>query len=188
MGGCFPGGLEGKSVCLQCRRPGFNPWVGKIPWRRKWQPTPVLLPGKSHGRRTLVGYSPWGHKESDTTERWHTFPFFKKGISLWTYIYLWLIHADVWQKPTQYCKVIILQLKINFLKQNSLWFTGGSAFLFYAGLQLIGWGPATLGRAICFIQSTDLNINPIQKHSHRHIQRWCLTKCLDNPDLSQDDT
>ena len=48
------------NVCLQCGRPGFNPWVGKIPWRRKWQSTPVLLPGKSHGQRSLVGYSPWG--------------------------------------------------------------------------------------------------------------------------------
>ena len=52
-------------------RPGFNPWVGKISWRRKWQPTPVFLPGKSHGRRSLVGYSLWGHKESDTTELCH---------------------------------------------------------------------------------------------------------------------
>ena len=43
-------------------------WVGKIPWRRKWQSTPGLLPGKSHGQRSLVGYSPWGCKESDTTE------------------------------------------------------------------------------------------------------------------------
>ena len=58
-------------VCLQCRRPRFNPLVGKIPWRRKWQPTPVLLPGKSYGWRSLVGYSPWGRKESDTTERLH---------------------------------------------------------------------------------------------------------------------
>ena len=49
-------------------RPGFNPWVGKIPWRRKWQPTPVFLPGESHGWRSLVGYSPWGPKESDTNE------------------------------------------------------------------------------------------------------------------------
>ena len=40
----------------------FDPWLGKIPWRRKWQPTPVFLPGKSHGPRNLVGYSPWGHK------------------------------------------------------------------------------------------------------------------------------
>ena len=72
----FPGGSDGKSVCLQCRRPRFDPWVGKIPWRRKWHPTPVLLPGKSHGRRSLVGYSPWGRKESDTTERLHFHPYF----------------------------------------------------------------------------------------------------------------
>ena len=63
--------LRGESICLQGRRPGFNPWVRKIPWRRKWQPTPVFLPGESHGRRSLVGYSPWGHKESDTTDRLH---------------------------------------------------------------------------------------------------------------------
>ena len=49
----------------RCR---FNPWVGKIPWRREWQPTPVVLPGESHGQRSLAGYSPWGHKESDMTE------------------------------------------------------------------------------------------------------------------------
>ena len=51
---------------------GFDPWVGKIPWRRKWQPTPGLLPGKFHGLRSQVGYSPWGRKESDTTERLHS--------------------------------------------------------------------------------------------------------------------
>ena len=50
---------------------GFDPWTGKILWRRKWQPTPVLLPGKFHGLRSLVGYSPWGCKESDTTEWLH---------------------------------------------------------------------------------------------------------------------
>ena len=59
------------SVCLWCGRPGFDPWVVKIPWRRKWQSTPVLLPGKSHGQRSLVGYSPWGREELDTTERLH---------------------------------------------------------------------------------------------------------------------
>ena len=47
----------------------FDPCVEKIPWRRKWQSNPVVLPGKSHGQRNLVGYSPWGCKESDTTER-----------------------------------------------------------------------------------------------------------------------
>ena len=50
----FPGGSDGKSFCLQCERPGFSPWFGKIPWRRKWQPAPVLLPWKSHGQRSLV--------------------------------------------------------------------------------------------------------------------------------------
>ena len=48
--------------------PGFEPWVGKIPWRGEWQPTPVFMPGEVHGQRSPVGYSPWGCKESDTTE------------------------------------------------------------------------------------------------------------------------
>ena len=47
----------------------FNPWVGNIPWRRKWQPIPLFLPGKFHGQRSLVGYSPRGHRESDTIEQ-----------------------------------------------------------------------------------------------------------------------
>ena len=47
---------------------GFDPWVGKIPWRRAWQPTPVFLPEKSHGQKSLAGYSPWGQKELDMTE------------------------------------------------------------------------------------------------------------------------
>ena len=74
----FPGGSEVKaSTCNAtlpvCNpgRPGFDPSVGKIPWRWKWQPTPIFLPGESHGRRILVGYSPQGHKESDTTEQLH---------------------------------------------------------------------------------------------------------------------
>ena len=68
-----PGGANGKESTYQCRklkrcgRCGFSPWVGKIPWRRKWQPFPVFLPGESHGQRSLAGHSPWGRKESDTT-------------------------------------------------------------------------------------------------------------------------
>ena len=54
--------------CRRLRRLGFDPWVGKIPWRRKWQPIPVFLPGKSHGQRNLVGCSLWDCKESDITE------------------------------------------------------------------------------------------------------------------------
>ena len=53
-------------------RPRFDPWVGKIPWRKEWQPAPVFLPGEFHGQRSLAGYSPWGHKESDTTEHMYT--------------------------------------------------------------------------------------------------------------------
>ena len=60
--------LSGKETSCQCKRCGFDPWVRKIPWSRKWQPTPVFLRGKSHGQRSLVGYSLWGFQESDTTE------------------------------------------------------------------------------------------------------------------------
>ena len=67
----FPGGSYGKVSARSVGEPGFDPWVRKIPWRRKQQPTPVLLPGKFHGWRSLLGYSPWGHKESDTTEWLH---------------------------------------------------------------------------------------------------------------------
>ena len=58
--------------CLQCGRPGFDLWVGKTPWRKAWQPTPVFLSGESHGQRSLGGFIPWGHKESDMTERLST--------------------------------------------------------------------------------------------------------------------
>ena len=79
---CFKGWLEpilldfpGDSVwrtrppVQETHRLGFDPWVRKLPWRRKWHPTPVFLPGKSQGQRSLAGYSPWGHEESDTTEQ-----------------------------------------------------------------------------------------------------------------------
>ena len=56
-------------ICLQCRRPRFNPWVGKIPWRRGWQPTPIVLTREIHGQRRQAGYSPWGCKELDMTEQ-----------------------------------------------------------------------------------------------------------------------
>ena len=67
----FRGGASGKDTTCQYRRHkrcGFDPWVRKIPWMREWLPTPVFLPGESHGHRSLVDYSPQGHKESDTTE------------------------------------------------------------------------------------------------------------------------
>ena len=67
----LPGWLSGQEPACQCRRQkrrGFDPWLRKIPWRRKWQPISVFLPGESHGQRSLADYSPWGWKESDLTE------------------------------------------------------------------------------------------------------------------------
>ena len=63
----FPGGAKSKEPTCQWRRHRFNPWVRKIPWRGAWQPTPIFLPGESHGQWSLAGYSPWGCKESHTT-------------------------------------------------------------------------------------------------------------------------
>ena len=61
-------GTESTCNAGDAPRHGFDPWIGKIPGKRVWQPTPVFLPGESHRQRSLVGYSPWGHKESDMTE------------------------------------------------------------------------------------------------------------------------
>ena len=77
----FPGGVVVKNPPANARDAGDVCSISgsrKIPWRRKWEPIPVFLPGKSHGRKSLVGYSPWGLKESDTTEQLHF-----KGSSGW---------------------------------------------------------------------------------------------------------
>ena len=84
----LPRWLSGKESPCQCRRQkklGFDRCVRKIRWRRKWQPNPVFLPGESHGQQTLVGYSPWGSKESDRTECVHTHIciFIEKNFKLW---------------------------------------------------------------------------------------------------------
>ena len=64
----FISGSDGKESACNVGD-GFNPWVRKISCRREWLPTPVFLPGESHGQKSLVNYSPWGHKESDMTEQ-----------------------------------------------------------------------------------------------------------------------
>ena len=64
----LPWWLRRYRICLQCKRPRFNPWVRKILWRREWLPTPIFLPGEFHGQRRLASSSLWGHKESDMTE------------------------------------------------------------------------------------------------------------------------
>ena len=91
----FPGlgRVSGKEPNCQWRRHmrlRFDPWVMKFPWRRKWQPTPKFLPGESHGQRSLVGYSPWGCRESDMTEH---------ACNWWT---LWLVfhlRTTFWNLP-----------------------------------------------------------------------------------------
>ena len=65
----FPSGSEGKESACNAEDPGSIPGSGRSPWRRKWQPTPVFLPGKFHGQRSLTSYCPWGRKELDMTEQ-----------------------------------------------------------------------------------------------------------------------
>ena len=67
----FPGSTSVKDLtcqCRRCKRLGFDPWIRKIPWSRKWHPTPIFLPEEFHGQKSLVAYSPWGCQESDKTE------------------------------------------------------------------------------------------------------------------------
>ena len=138
-----PGGLRWWRICLQCRRLGLDPWVGKIPWRRKWQSSAVFLSGKSHGQRSLVGYSPWGHKESDTTE-WlthththahtHTRPctscmfklkrgFFWRGITGSGHVLRMVSHRNrkgfgqAWDRRTRQSKFIYL-FQVNLERQD----------------------------------------------------------------------
>ena len=72
-------GSDGR-VCLQCRRPGCDPWVGKIPWRRTWQPTPVFLPGESHPQRSLAAYSLWVLRVGHDWVTKHTAQFTTRGV------------------------------------------------------------------------------------------------------------
>ena len=69
MKASFPGGSVVKNLPANAGATGFDPGFGKIPWRRAWQPTPVFLPGKAHGQRSLAGYSPWVCKALDVTEQ-----------------------------------------------------------------------------------------------------------------------
>ena len=100
-------------------------WVGKILWRRQWHPTPVLLPGESHGRRSLVGYSPWDHKELDTTERLHfTSP---QSFNIW----IWWRHDLADNKMSQdqnQCQLVSFSHlsseghpQVHWLLTNSFW-------------------------------------------------------------------
>ena len=78
-------------ICPQDRRHRFDPWVGRTPWRKKWQPAPGFLPGKSHGQSSLVGYSPWGFEDLDPTEQTHTHTYIHSlSIYLSTYLSIYI--------------------------------------------------------------------------------------------------
>ena len=129
LAGCFrrplwqtwlPRWLSGKESTCQCkkrRRLGFVHRVRKIPWRRKWQPTPVFLPGTSHGQRSLAGYSPWGCKELDTTEQAHaSHPL--------SYIelakkFFWFFPEDVTEKPNRTFLVNLIQARAYINAQSA---------------------------------------------------------------------
>ena len=88
----IPRWFSGKESACQCRRRGFEPWVRKTSWRRKWQPTAVFLPGESHGQRSLGGYSPWGHKR--VGHDWAT----KQQIKFTTFcltVYVFMMHSEI---------------------------------------------------------------------------------------------
>ena len=76
----FPGGSEGKASAYNAGDAGSIPGLGRSPGRREWQPNPVLLPGKSYGLRSLVGYSPWGCKELDMAEQLHFSQVINQGL------------------------------------------------------------------------------------------------------------
>ena len=134
---CYTKCSDGKEL-WQYRRSRFDPWVGKIPWSGKWQPTPVFFPGAFHRQRSVVGYSPWGHKESDTIE-WLTlavqkllivtfvifvyFCFFFHYSRRWikedlavTFVYLWHIYTLIYGRNQHN----IVKLLSSNLKKNSL--------------------------------------------------------------------
>ena len=100
----FPRWLSSKESACQSRRHSFDPWVGKIPWSREWLSTPVLLPGKSHGQKSLVGYSPWGWEASDTTERLSTHRHWCFGVVvtridayIYIYIFFYNVNVELWE-------------------------------------------------------------------------------------------
>ena len=105
------------------KRREFNLWVGKLPWSRKWQPTPVFLPGKPHGQRSLAVYSPWGHKKLNKTEHTHTHTtttreclvqiFFLPPSPLLFFFFFWLLlqsierFSSLVHKPILLCTVLM---------------------------------------------------------------------------------
>ena len=132
----FPGDSVVKNLLADAGDVGLISESRKIPWRRKWQPTPVFLPGESHGQRSLAGYSPRGCKGSDTTE-WlstHTHASLKKSSSkTWNYYYynwnlamiflmLWNSSSDFPQLFYAFLFVCLNQEQVSSHLQESMFF------------------------------------------------------------------
>ena len=113
----FPGGASDKESTCPCRtrkKHRFNLWVAKIPWRRKWQPTQVFLPGKSHGQWSLAGYSPWGHKSKikQRLNHYHlTWLNFGREDFIYTYTYIYIYtHAHIYMSLYTIIYIIIIYM------------------------------------------------------------------------------
>ena len=123
-------------TCLPCKRPGFYLRVRKIPWRKQWQPTPVFLPGEFHRQRSLAGYSPWGHKESDTTKRLslsHVWALFiTKLFNLQMYHKYFLLVCYLLAKFSMIFKFLILYNQLSIFSFSVfVFFSEGHNRLFY---------------------------------------------------------
>ena len=100
-------GKESACQCRRCRRRRFDHWVGKLPWRWKWQPTPVFLPGEYHGQRSLAGYRSWGCKELDMTEYAHMLTYLHVVYSC---LGLWTVELSSCNRDCMTCKTKIFTI------------------------------------------------------------------------------
>ena len=121
--------VENLSTYRRHRRRRFEPWIRKIPWRRKLQPTPVFLPEKSHVQRSLVGCSPWGHKESDTTEQ-NTQTKCLTSI-LWIFFILIYFYSNHHPIKFLFTSLLLNVLLINFPTLEDM-FKEGRDFIYFA--------------------------------------------------------
>ena len=116
------------------QKTGFIPWVGKIPWRREWQPTPVFLPGESHGQRNVVGHRPWGCKESDPTEQLTYTHMYFKYVSVYASILLSLFVSPSPSSPSP-VSINLISMSVSPLLA---FFTTGPSSLFGSSSEIPG--------------------------------------------------
>ena len=165
-----------KEPSCQCKRLKscrFDPWVGKIPWRRAWQPTPVFLPGESHGQRSLVGYSPWGCR---LRHNWTNLACTHVHIEPWAWNYHWGKTGSfgwtrlLFMKRKEWCciegkenlirTVYLRKEKRNFLKSiNKVYSANNYPILFCQREMTVGWEMDKQ-----FLYPVDINKELVQPH------------------------